>query len=192
VWRFDCDPDAPKTNVHGFVGNRKESPSNIKGTPVFHEGRLYVAAGGDIWWGKREAWLQCIDPSGTGDISESGRLWACPLDRHCCSTPSIQEGLVFVGDCGRNLRCIDVDTGEVHWVHKTRGEIWGSPLVADGKVYVGSRRGDFWVLAAEREKKVISSIEFEDGVIGTPIAANGVLYIATMKDLYAIEEQAKK
>ena len=37
--------------------------------PVFHNNRLYVAGGGDIWWGKNEAWLKCIDATRTGDIT---------------------------------------------------------------------------------------------------------------------------
>lgn len=63
VWKFDFDPDAPKENVHRFVGNKLQSPSNIFGMPVFALDRLFVAGGGDIWWGKNEAWLKCIEPS---------------------------------------------------------------------------------------------------------------------------------
>ena len=43
-WRFDCDPAAPKENVSDYMGNRDESPSNIKSMPVFHDGRVYVTA----------------------------------------------------------------------------------------------------------------------------------------------------
>ena len=46
VWSFDCDPTGPKENVHRYIGNRQVSPSNIKGMPVFHRGRVYVAVGG--------------------------------------------------------------------------------------------------------------------------------------------------
>ncbi|MBE0534135.1 MAG: PQQ-binding-like beta-propeller repeat protein, partial [Phycisphaerae bacterium] len=42
VWRFDCDPTAPKENIHEYKNNRKVSPSGIKSMPVFHEGRVYV------------------------------------------------------------------------------------------------------------------------------------------------------
>ena len=51
----------PKKNVHDYIRNRLEGPSSIMGMPVFDDGRLYVAGGGDIWWGKRQAWLKCID-----------------------------------------------------------------------------------------------------------------------------------
>ena len=58
MWRFDCDPAAPKENVHSFQGNLQEGPSNIKGMPVFHNNRIYVTAGGDIWQGKKTACLK--------------------------------------------------------------------------------------------------------------------------------------
>ncbi|MFH1921434.1 MAG: PQQ-binding-like beta-propeller repeat protein [Planctomycetota bacterium] len=188
VWRFDCDPTAPKENVHRYIRNRSESPSNIKSMPVFHEGRLYVTVGGDIWWGKHEAWLKCIDATKPGDVTETGLLWSYPLDRHCCSTPSIHAGLVYVADCGGKVHCVDADSGRPYWVHDAGRDMWASTLVADGKVYAGTRRGDFWVLAAGREKQVLSSIRLDAPVISTPVAAGGTLYVGTMTRLYAFEE----
>ena len=191
VWRFDCDPTAPKENVHKYIGNFRESPSNIKSMPVFHKNRVYVTVGGDIWWGKHEAWLKCIDATNTGDITKNGEVWSYTLKRHCCSTPSIHDGLVFVADCGGLVHCVDAETGKPYWTHKTKGEIWACTLVADGKVYIGTRRRDFWVLAASKNKRVISSIELDSPMNGTPVAANGVLYIATMKKLYAVKKSAQ-
>ena len=41
-------------------------PSDIFGMPVFDNNRIYVAGGGDIWWGKNEAWLKCFEARGAG------------------------------------------------------------------------------------------------------------------------------
>jgi outer membrane protein assembly factor BamB len=188
VWRFDCDPAAPKENVHQYIRNRRESPSNIKSMPVFHNGRIYVTVGGDIWWGKHEAWLKCVDATREGDVTETGLLWSYPVDRHCCSTPSIHEGLVYAADCGGKVHCVDAETGRRYWVHDAGGVIWASTLAADGKVYVGTRRGDFWVLAAGREKQVLSSIRLDAPVISTAVAAGGTLYVGTMTRLYALRK----
>ena len=187
VFKFDCDPSAPKENIHEYKGNREESPSNIKGMPVFYKDRIYVAAGGDIWWGKKQAWLKCFDAVGEGDITNSGLIWSCELNEHCCSTPSIWNGMVFIVDCGGILHCIDAETGKVYWTHDTGGEIWASTLVVDGKVYVGTRKKDFLILAADRQKKVIRMIELDSPMAATPAAANGVLYITTMHKLYAVQ-----
>jgi len=191
VWRFDCDPTAPKKAIHRYIGNHRESPSDIKGMPVFHDGRVYVTFGGDIWWGKNQAWLQCIDAGKSGDITAGGGLWSYAVEHHCCSTPSIQDGLVYVADCGGKVHCVDAETGRPYWVHEARGEIWASTLVADGKVFTGTRKGDFWILAAGKEKRVLSSVHLEDGVISTAVAANGTLYVGTMTRLYALQEGAR-
>jgi outer membrane protein assembly factor BamB len=191
VWQYDCDPGSPRGELTVYQGNRRTGPSTITGMPVFHDGRVYVTAGGDLWHGKLECFLHAIDASGTGDITKSGRVWAAPLKRHCMSTPSIHDGLVYIADCGRQVSCIDIKTGKVVWVHQADGDIWSSTLVADGKVYVGSLRGDFWTLAAGRDYKVLSRVNLGDPVHATPTAANGTLYVGTMRRLFAIAESTE-
>jgi hypothetical protein len=58
-------------------------------------------------------------------------------------------------------------------------------------VYAGSRRGDFIILAAEKEKKVLCTVQMDSAISATPVAANGVLYITTQNKLYAVQKQAE-
>ena len=190
VWRFDFDPDAPKQDIHSYLRNRQEGPSNIYGMPVFHEGRLYIAGGGDVFWGKTQAWLKCIEPSGEGDITSNATIWSHPLNKHTLSTVAISDGLAYVTDSEGTVHCIDVSTGNGLWTHEMTGQFWATPLVADGKVYVGTRKGQFSILSASREKKVLQTIELGSGISATATAANGTVYIATMKQLIAISKSA--
>lgn len=192
VWSFDCDPTAPKENIHDYLRNRKEGPSNIKGMPVFYDNRVYIAVGGDIWWGKNKAWLKCIDATGQGDVTSSAPVWSIDLRQHCCATPAIANGLVFIADCNGVVYCVDAKTGKTFWTHETGEEIWASPMVADGKVYIGTRQKKLLILAAEREKKTIGETPLDSPIAGTATPANGVLYVATMKTLYAFEKSASK
>jgi outer membrane protein assembly factor BamB len=192
VWWFDCDPTAPKQNIHDYLRNREQSPVNIYGMPVFHDGRLFVAVGGDMWWGKRQAWLKCIDATKTGDITRSGEVWSYPLRNHTCSTPAVRDGLAFITDCGKTIHCVDAATGRPCWTHETKGDIWASPLVADGKLYIGTRRGEFVILAATREKKLLATIDMGSPMSASPVAANGVLYLATMNRLFALQKNAAR
>jgi len=191
VWQFHCDPAGRKDVPLQFQDNRTEGPSVISAMPVFVDGRIYITAGGDVWHGKREAWLKCIDASKTGDVTRTAEVWSYPLKRHCMSTPAVHDGLVYITDVGRMIHCVDAKTGQAVWTQETGGEIWGSPLVADGKVYVGTMRGRLWVMAAGREKRLLGA-SFLDGPIPTsPTAANGTLYVATMRTLYALSKNGK-
>lgn len=190
IWQFDFDPAAPKQNIHSYLSNRKESPVNMLDMPVLDHGKIYVSGGGDLWWGKNEAWLKCIDATGTGDVTRTAERWSYPLTRHGISTAAIADGLVYVADCGGKVHCVDAETGKPVWTHETKGDFWSSSLVADGKVFIGTRRGEFLVFAAGREKKVLADITLGEPMSATPVAANGVLYVATMKTLYAVKSAA--
>ncbi len=187
VWSFDCDPEAPKENVHRWQDNFKEGPSNISGMAVFHDHRVYVTAGGDVWHGKPHGWLKCIDATRTGDITRTGEVWSFPLNGHCLATPAIHDGLVYVADLSGEINCVDDRTGRLVWKHKAGAEIWSSTLVADGRVYVGTQQGEVLAFAAGREKRLIATSEVSGAINATPVAANGTLFIASMGRLYAVK-----
>jgi outer membrane protein assembly factor BamB len=191
VWKFDCDPRPAEEDVHGDYGNTQVGPSSIVSLPVFYDNKIYVTYGGDALQDRRTknfSWLVCIDAAKTGDITASGQIWKVDLKGRCCSTPSIYNGMLFIADCAGEVRCLDVQNGTNYWTHQTTGDIWGSTLVVDGKVYVGNRRGDFLVFEANREKKLVDTTPLRVDITSTPTAANGLLYVATLQTLYAIAQ----
>ena len=187
VWQLDFDPGAPKEDIHRYLSNRREGPSAFYGMPVFVDGRIYVAAGGDHWWGKNEAWLKCIDANKAGQGGTNAVIWSYPLERHVLGTPAVYRGMVFIADCGRMMHCVEAETGKAYWTQELKGEVWASPLVADGRVYLGTRSGEFWVFAASKEKKVLSTVDFGAPIGSTATAANGTLYVNTLTKLYALQ-----
>ena len=88
---------------------------------------------------------------------------------------------------------IDADTGEEHWKYDTSAHIWGSTLVADGRVYVGIEDGFLVSAPATKtlDKKDVKEIDFAVPIYSSPIAANGVLYVATHTHLFAIAQTEK-
>ena len=196
VWSYDCIPAEYKATgdwdpityfclgdkrVHGTL-NKHDGKfvgcSEIIGTPVLVNGRVYVAIGRDPSHGRGRGALQCIDPRGSGDITATGKVWTYQgLDR-TLSTVSVADGLLYVCDVGGRLHCLDAGTGKLYWVHDTKCEVWGSTLVADGKVYMPTSKSLF-VLAAGKELKILSHITLGGKVYASPIVANGTLYVAT-------------
>jgi outer membrane protein assembly factor BamB len=186
VWKFDCDPAGPKGDIHKYISNRREGPAEILGMPVFFDNKIYVVATGDLWWGIRRSWLKCINATKSGDVTQTAELWSRPLSRESCSTPAVYNGLVFVADCGGMIHCLDAATGEPVWTHKADGAFWASPMIADGKLYIGTRAGEFDALAASREKRLISSTRIGEPISATVTPANGKLFVATMTHLYEL------
>jgi outer membrane protein assembly factor BamB len=206
VWSYDCNPPAYKFRngkpIPYYDGDKRKrrgnkndgryvGPSQIIATPVFHRNRIYVALGQDPAHGRGKGMLHCIDATGTGDITTSGTIWTYDgLDRSI-STVAVAGGLVYCPDIAGRLHCVDADTGAPCWVHETRAEIWGSPLVADGKVYLGTKK-NFWVFAAGREAKVLDEIRLGSPVYATPIVAGGVLFVASQQYLWAVASDRRQ
>ncbi|HWY74851.1 MAG TPA: PQQ-binding-like beta-propeller repeat protein, partial [Verrucomicrobiae bacterium] len=101
------------------------------------------------------------------------------------------SGLLFVGDFSGFLHCLDAETGQLYWTHDMKAHMWGSTLVADGKVYAGDEDGDFLVFAASKEKKVISETHLDAPVYSTPVVANGSIYVGTSSYLYSLFDESK-
>jgi outer membrane protein assembly factor BamB len=204
VWKADCNPPEYKSRDGKPIRYpAAEGPSEINATPVFYKNRIYVATGQDPEHGEGVGHLVCLDATKTGDISKTGVIWSYKKVHRSISTVSIdpETGLLFVGDFSGFVHCLDAENGKVYWVHDMKAHMWGSTFVADGKVYVGDEDGDFVVLAAAREKKVLSKITVDgreqDGpnlgapVYGTPIVANGVVYIQSNTHLYAFHDASR-
>jgi len=185
AWWFDCDPAAPRQDPCTWNGNRKEGPSDILSMPVFLDDRVYVTGGGDPWWGKPEAWVKCLDAGGSGEVTATALRWSSPLRRHCMATVAVHDGLLFVADLGRALHAIDVTTGQELWSQDLPAEVWNGALVADGRVYVADRGGTLTILAAAREKRLLSQTRLDGASSCSPVAANGTLFVSTATTLYA-------
>jgi outer membrane protein assembly factor BamB len=202
VWRFDCNPNRYRFHdgqpirymtgdVRRNLGNKNDGtfvgPSEIIATPVFHNQRVYVAIGQDPLHGRGRGMLSCIDATKTGDISTSGKIWTYDKLDRTLSNATIHKGLVYISDVVGTLHCLDADTGYCHWTHPTKAEVWGSPFVVDGKVYLGNEKA-LWVFAEGKEKKVLGKIRLGTPVHCTPIAANGVLFVASQRYLWAVQD----
>jgi outer membrane protein assembly factor BamB len=193
AWRYDANlPSYRKADGEWVKYAEYDGPSEIIATPVFYEDRVYVAIGQDPEHGEGVGLVSCIDPSKTGDLSGKAE-WTFDGIERTVSTPSIVDDLLYISDYTGRVFCLDAKTGKKYWEHDTKGHIWGSTLVADGKVYIGNEEGELTIIKAGKEynKDDVKIIEFPAPIYSTPVASDGTLYIGTQTHLYAFSGEKK-
>ncbi len=180
LWVFDSNPPGttwPKTR------------NNIISTPVIYNDKVYIANGQDPEHGEGVGHFYAIDATKRGDITQSGRVWHYDKIRRSISTPAIHEGIIYMPDFSGFFHALNVETGEPYWVHDTFAAVWSSPMVVDGKIYLGDEDGDVVVLAPGKEEKVLVEMNLGSSVYGTAVPAHGVLYIASRNQLFALANE---
>ena len=157
VWRFDGNPKDARWLPRPGVFSR----SYIVASPVVADGRVFIAMGQGPGHGNGPSLLHAISPNGQGDVTESRLLWTSRKVGRVVATPIVKDGLLYVGDLGGTVHCLDAATGAHVWTHETHEEIWGSLLLAGDRLYVGTAEGSMTVLRAGRRKEVLAQIEMD-------------------------------
>jgi outer membrane protein assembly factor BamB len=182
VWRFDGNPKGARWLPRPGVLSR----SAIIASPVFADGRVFVAMGQSPGHGNGPSLLHAISPNGQGDVTGSRLLWTSREVGRVVGTPLVKDGLLYVGDLGGTVHCLDVATGAHVWKHETNEVIWGSLLLAGDRLYVGTEEGSMVVLRTGRRKELLARIEMDAPIYSPPALLGDALYLATAERLYLI------
>jgi outer membrane protein assembly factor BamB len=249
LWKFDANP---KTSFYTVSG--RATRNHLIGTPVIHDGLVYIAVGEDPEHGVGVGHLWCIDPAKKLDGSDvspelafnsaaptkpiphkrlqavdekegdfvranpdSAAVWHYSeqdwngdgkVEFHetmhrTVGSVAIKDDILYIADFSGLFHCLDAKTGKVHWTYDMLSATWGSPLVVDGKVYIGDEDGDVAIFRHSADPNVAMSgegdsraphygeINMGNSVYSTPIVAGNVLYIANKSHLFAIENQSE-
>ncbi|MCF7957817.1 MAG: PQQ-binding-like beta-propeller repeat protein, partial [Phycisphaerae bacterium] len=135
--------------------------------------------------------LHGIKLGGSGDVTQTHRLWKRTDIGPFIPTPAQYKGRVYViGDRG-SIDCIDPLTGKSFWSGtfpkgKGKANFYASPLIADGHLYAMREDGIVFVLKLSDKFEIVSEIDMTDGIIASPIAIANRLLIRTNHHLFCI------
>ena len=175
IWKFDLNPKDAKWELGG-----RGTRNNMIATPVFYENSVVLGMGQDPEHGDGVGHIYRIDATKKGDVSpvtpenkpnpNSAQIWhwggvdtdgslTGEKDNECfrrtLSTVAIHDGLVYAPDLSGRIHCLDFATGKRYWEADILAAIWGSPMVADGKMFLGDEDGILSIFAAGKELKKI-------------------------------------
>lgn len=131
--------------------------------------------------------LLALRAGGRGDITTSHLLWST-ANGPDVPTP-VTDGKYFyiVNDRGI-MWCLDAKTGaEVYGQQRLKpGTYSGSPVLADGKIYVTNEDGLTTVVAAGPKFEVLAENPLNDYCLSSPAISDGRIFIRTGQHLYCI------
>lgn len=161
---------------------RDNGSYRIVASPVVHGEMVYAPT--------RERPLLALKAGGRGDVTTSHLAWSFNNGPDV-PTP-VTDGRYFYSINDRGIMwCLDAKTGEeVYGRQRLPPATYsGSPVLADGKIYITNEDGVTVVVQAGPEFAVLASNDFGEYTLSSPAIADGHLYIRTESFLYAIAEQ---
>lgn len=195
-----------------------DGPSEILGTPVVYKGRVYVAIGQDpehragpgrfscvdavtgrkvwdvpmsrslstcaiaddlVYAADYSGWLYCLDAL-NGTV-----YWKHDVEAEIWSSPVAAGGQMYLGNTDGVLTIVDTAR-----MKRLADELGPSLIVESDKSRLVVKKGEKVVreIPATKAGEWFKEVKFPAAINCSPIVARGVLYVATMRHLYAIPE----
>ena len=170
------------------------SKRGLNATPVVDGNMVYISHGEDNIDSLEFGRVQCIDGRGKGDVTNTHSVWRKDGIKAGYTALMQNDGIVYVvADTGK-LHAFDGKTGEELWDYSLGTVGKGSPVMADGKMYVMEVNGNIHILKPSREKcESLSKVHVmaadgqgDDEIFGTPAISDGRVFFVTRDRTFCI------
>lgn len=166
---------------------------SINSSPVVAGNRVYIGHGEENEDTNIKGRFVCLDAS---QITEGKPKEVWKIDGLRCSyaSPILQGNRLYIPDEYSFIWCLNADNGERIWKYKYgRSTAKGSPIWAEGKIYVGEVNAHFYILKPEEKRcKELHDQFFRSStpgfveINGNPSVANGRVFLQTRDELICI------
>jgi len=159
-------------------------------TSPLYAGGIVVAMGG--FGGSALA----VKAGGSGDVTETSRLWHHPKTKQRIGSGVISGDYVYILDDPGIAECIELKTGKIVWEERLEGPSkkypsWSSMVLAGDKSYVVNQAGDTFVLRANPRFEVLSANPLGEATMGSLAVSDDEIFIRTYKNLWCISEKGR-
>ena len=141
--------------------------------------------------------MVAVDATAKGDIKPEQVKWTNKGWQGGFSSPVLDGDRLYQIDNGANLAAFDVNTGKQLWLQNLGTIQKASPVLADGKLYVGTENGKFFILKPSAtgceildEDALVDAEGKPEQVIGSVAVSNGRVFVVSEKGLYAIGKKS--
>lgn len=151
-----------------------------------------VIAGDTIIVPSRERPMLAVKAGGRGDVTKSHVLWRF-MSGPDVPTPVTDGRYVYVINDRGIMWCLDARTGqEIYGRQRLRPATYsGSPVLADGRIYVTDEDGVTSVVRAGPKFEILAENDIGEHTLSSPAISDGQIFIRTESFLYAVGERRK-
>ncbi|OGO64919.1 MAG: protein kinase [Chloroflexi bacterium RBG_19FT_COMBO_50_10] len=124
--------------------------------------------------------LQSSGPAIATSLSKADTkaLWKFECEDEVRGSPTIHEGILYVGAYDNNLYALQSKSGEFIWKYATDGGVVSKPVVYEGNVYFGSEDKHLYVIST-RSGKIVWTYVTQGPIRSSPRIAEGHVFIGS-------------
>jgi outer membrane protein assembly factor BamB len=141
--------------------------------------------------------IAALDATAKGELKKEQIKWSTVGWQGGYSSPVIDGDRLYQVDNGANIAAFDLNNGKQLWLQNLGTIQKSSPVLADGKLYVGTENGKFFILRPTAtgceilDSDQLGTEQQPEAIIASPAISNGRVYFATDSNLYAIGKKSK-
>ena len=136
--------------------------------------------------------IAAVPAASKGTLTDKDARWIVRDVQAGYGSPVSDGERIYLVDNGGILFAFDAKTGKQLWTEKLGTIQKSSPVLADGKLYVGTENGKFYIIRPHPDKaEVLDSDQLgtegnPEAIIAAPAVARGRVYVVTMAAMYAL------
>jgi outer membrane protein assembly factor BamB len=136
--------------------------------------------------------MVAVDATAKGEIKPEQVKWTVYGWQGGFSSPVIDGDRLYQLDNGANIAAFDVNTGKQLWLQNLGTIQKASPVLADGKLYVGTENGKFFILKPGPTKaEIVDEDQLgtearPEAIIASVAVSNGRVFVVSDSNLYCI------
>ncbi len=140
----------------------------------------------------RERPMLALKAGGRGDVTKTHVLWSFGNGPDVPTPVTDGTYLYVVNDRGI-IWCLEPRTGKEIYSRKrlSSATYSGSPVLADGKIYVTNEDGRTVVIKAGPAFEVLAENDLDDYTLSSPAVSEGQIFIRTARHLYCVGKRQR-
>jgi outer membrane protein assembly factor BamB len=180
VWKYEISKRGLNTGVvlHGNTAILTHSEENLDSSEM--------------------GMMVAVDAASKGEIKKEQVKWTVYGWQGGFSSPVIDGDRLYQVDNGANIAAFDVNSGKQLWLQNLGTIQKASPVLADGKLYVGTENGKFFILkpsatgAEILDQDQLGTEALPEAIIASAAISNGRVFVVSDSNLYCIGKKTNQ